>query len=76
MDTTSLLPLVGGLVTLLLTVLSWLGKRIFDKLDDIDKKIASHTVENGVKYNVLDSRIVRLETITFGVPNGNFPASH
>lgn len=53
----------AGLFTILIALLSWLGKKIDTKLDDLSDSMAGLKDELHERINKLDRRVTRVETI-------------
>lgn len=60
------LVVVGTLFTLLMAIIGWMGNKIYNKLEDVEKQIADIERELHEKILVLDRRVTRLEALTEG----------
>lgn len=57
-----LLSLVGGLVSVLILIIGWLGNKFYLKLDEISRNLVAMAGELHERINGLDRRLVRVET--------------
>jgi cell division protein FtsB len=60
------LVVVGTLFTLLMAVIGWMGNKIYNKLESVEKQINEIEKELHEKILVLDRRVTRLEALTEG----------
>jgi len=60
------LVVVGTLFSLLMAIIGWMGNKIYNKLEDVEKQIADIERELHEKILVLDRRVTRLEALTEG----------
>lgn len=56
-----LLAVIGGLLTVLCTLVGWIGNRIFDKIDMIVKSTSEFELSIQGKLGDLNTRVVVLE---------------
>ena len=60
------LVVVGTLFSLLMAIIGWMGNKIYNKLEDVEKQITAIEKELHEKILVLDRRVTRLEALTEG----------
>jgi uncharacterized protein YoxC len=60
------LVVVGTLFTVLMAIIGWIGNKIYNKLEDVEKQITQIEKELHEKILVLDRRVTRLEALTEG----------
>jgi uncharacterized protein YoxC len=60
------LVIVGTLFTVLMAIIGWIGNKIYNKLEDVEKQISEIEKELHEKILVLDRRVTRLEALTEG----------
>jgi uncharacterized protein YoxC len=60
------LVVVGTLFSLLMAIIGWMGNKIYNKLEDVEKQISEIEKELHEKILVLDRRVTRLEALTEG----------
>ena len=60
------LVVVGTLFTLLMAIIGWMGNKIYNKLETVEKQINEIEKELHEKILVLDRRVTRLEALTEG----------
>ena len=60
------LVVVGTLFTLLMAIIGWMGNKIYNKLESVEKQINEIEKELHEKILVLDRRVTRLEALTEG----------
>lgn len=56
-----MLSLIGGLITVLLALLAWIGDRMHNRLDEISKSLGSIDRDLRETISHIDRRVARLE---------------